>query len=84
MSEDNSSGNFIGVKAVYDAVLRLEGKFEGSQQRIDQELDAVKGRMDRLEGRLEGSLQVIKWLGPTGLAALILGVLVMTRVIPIQ
>lgn len=81
MSENDLS-NVIGVRTVYDAVLRLEGKFDAQNQRIDSELDAVKGRMDRLEGRLEGSLQVIKWLGPTGLAALILGILVMVGVIP--
>jgi len=80
---EHDNGNFIGVKAVYDAVLRLEGKVDNVSGRLDNEIGAVTGRMDRLEGRLEGSFQVIKWLGPSGLAALVLGTLVMTGVIHI-
>lgn len=66
--------NIIGVRTVYDAVLRLEGKVDLQSQRLDNELDTVKSRIDRLEGRLEGSIAVVRWLGPTSVVALIIGI----------
>jgi hypothetical protein len=81
MSED-SNGNFIGVKAVYDAVLRLEGKVDGQSARLDTEIDAVKSRMDRLEGRLEGAMGLVKWLGPTSIVALVIGIAKMANLLP--
>lgn len=79
MSEENS--NVIGVKTVYDAVLRLEGKVDGLEgrfaervEKIDTRVDAVMLRQERFEGRLEGSLGMVKWLGPAGVVAVIFGV----------
>ena len=79
MSE-GENGNFIGVKAVYDAVLRLEGTVAGIEGRLAVRVDAVDSRVDsvmlkqeRLEGRLEGSFGMIKWIGPAGVVALLFG-----------
>lgn len=80
MSEGGGD-NIIGVRTVYEAVLRLEGKLDGSLARVDAELEkhreqlaaevgAVRDRQNYLEGKLAGSIGMVKWLGPTGVAAL--------------
>lgn len=73
MSENGGSGdNIIGVRTVYDAVLRLEGKVEAASNRFDTELDIVKQEQTYLRGKIDGSLGMVKWLGPTGVAALVI------------
>lgn len=73
--------NIIGVRTVYDAVIRLEGKLDGLEGRVnsrseatDSRIDGVMLKQERLEGRLEGSLGMIKWLGPTGVAAVLFAI----------
>lgn len=80
MSDDTS--NVIGVRTVYDAVLRLEGKVDSHAQRIEQELDAhkiqvaeevtnVKTELTYLKGKIDGSLGLLRWLGPAGVAGVV-------------
>lgn len=75
MSEPSGSGdnsNVIGVRTVYDAVLRLEGKLDEQSRRFDTDIDLVKTEQTYLRGKIDGSLGMVKWLGPTGVAAVIL------------
>lgn len=82
MSETNGSGdNVIGVRTVYDAVLRLDGKLDAMESKFNQRAELTDSRVDdvirrheRLEGRLEGSFGMVKWLGPAGVVAVIFGV----------
>lgn len=81
MSENDTS-NVIGVRTVYDAVLRLEGKVDGQSARFDAEIDALRKDHTYLRGKIDGSIGMVKWLGPTGVIATILGFLLMAGVIP--
>lgn len=69
MNGDGPSSNVVGVRDVYDIVSRLETKLDDRLMAIDAKVDLVTGRIDRLEG----GLSMLKWLGPTGLAALAYG-----------
>ena len=67
---------------LFDRLDRIEDKLDrrldtldGKVDRVDIKVDLTTARIDRLEGKLEGSLGLVKWLGPTGIAALIYGVL---------
>ena len=82
MSDDTS--NVIGVRTVYDAVLRLEGKVEGQSARFDGEIDALRKDQTYMRGKIDGSIGMIKWLGPTGIVATLLGFLVMAGVLPVR
>ena len=70
MTDTDREGNAIGIKSVYDAVVRLDGKLEARVGTIETRIDRIEGRMDRNDGRLD----MVKWLGPAGVAALIWGV----------
>lgn len=81
MSDDVS--NIIGVRTVYDAVLRLEGKVDSHTQRLEAELDAhkvhvteevsaVKSDLTYLRGKIDGSLGLLRWIGPAGVAGVII------------
>ena len=84
MSESIGSGdNVIGVRTVYDAVLRLEGKVDQTSSRLEAQLDAhkeaidsevagVKSDLTYLRGRIDGSLGLLKWLGPAGVAGVVI------------
>lgn len=78
MSE--GGGNIIGIKDVFDAVARLDSKIDARFTGLENRIDRVESRQDRNDGRID----MVKWLGPTGIVALILGVLVMTKVIPVS
>lgn len=82
MSEGGSGDNVIGVRTVYDAVLRLEGKVDQTSSRLEAQLDAhreaidgevaiVKSDLTYLRGRIDGSLGLLKWIGPAGVAGVI-------------
>jgi hypothetical protein len=66
--------NIIGVRTVYDAVLRLEGKVDAQSSRFDAEIDIVKTEQTYLRGKIDGSLGMVKWLGPSGVAAVFIGI----------
>ena len=83
MSESIGSGdNVIGVRTVYDAVLRLEGKLDSSTARLESEFDAhkayvnteiqaVRNEQTYQRGKVDGSLGLIKWIGPAGVGAVL-------------
>jgi hypothetical protein len=74
---ENDNGNIIGIRDVYNAVIRLDGKWDEKFEVVTSRIDRVESRQDRNDGRLD----TVKWLGPTGIAALVLGFLVMSGVI---
>ena len=43
--------------------------------------DETRERVVRMEGRIEGGLGMVRWLGPSGVAALIIGLLIQAGVI---
>lgn len=71
------------VYAVVERVeSRLVSRIDALDARIaahmllqDAKVDAIDTRLDRLEGRLQGSLEMVKWLGPVGLAAIAIGLI---------
>lgn len=71
MSASDDTSNIIGVRTVYDAVLRLEGKVDAQTVRFDSEIDIVKTEQTYLRGKIDGSLGMVKWLGPSGVAAVL-------------
>ena len=73
MSEGTGS-NVIGIRDVYDAVKDMRTEMGSRFSALENRIDRVEQRQDRNDGRLD----MVKWLGPAGIAALILGVLVMT------
>jgi hypothetical protein len=85
MSEGGSGDNVIGVRTVYDALLRLEGKVDQMGSRFSEELDehrstnadaldAVRTEQTYLKGKIDGSLGVLKWLGPAGVVGVIFAI----------
>lgn len=65
---------FERLDRIEDKLDRRLDSLDGKVDRVDLKVDIATSRIDRLEGRLEGSLGLVKWLGPTGLAALVYGV----------
>lgn len=51
----------------------IEGKLDSRLKDTETKVDQVASRLDRLEGTLGGSLGMVKWLGPAGVAALVIG-----------
>jgi hypothetical protein len=60
---------------------RIEDKLDTRMTTLDAKVDAVGSRQDRLEGELRGSLGMVKWLGPTGVGALVYGLLKASNVL---
>lgn len=65
----NGSSNLIGIKDVFEAINRLDGKVEARLTQLETKVDLVSSRQDRLDG----ALSLVKWLGPAGLVGLIYG-----------
>lgn len=66
----SDGSNILGIKDVFEAVARLEGK-------VDSRLNALEGKVDdvaRRQDRLDGALSLVKWLGPAGVLGLIYGI----------
>lgn len=53
---------------------RIEDKLDLRLSSLDAKVDGLASRQDRLEGRLDGSIGMIRWLGPSGVIALLFGV----------
>lgn len=49
---------------------RIEDKLDLRLNTVDTKVDGLTSRLDRMEG----GLGMLKWLGPTGVAALVYGV----------
>ena len=77
MTEGNPPSNIIGIRDVYDAVNSLRNEQAARFTGLETRIDRVESRQDRNDGRID----MVKWLGPSGLAALLLGILVMTGVL---
>jgi len=58
---------------IFDRLDRIEDKLDLRLNVVDAKVDAVTSRMDRFEGRLEGTLGLVRWLGPAGVGAVLLG-----------
>ena len=82
---DGSGDNIIGVRTVYDAVLRLEGKVDQNTSRMEAQLDShreqvdaevasVKSELTYLRGKIDGSLGLLRWLGPAGVAGVLIAI----------
>lgn len=54
---------------------RIEDKLDTRLTALDSKVDAIATRQTRLEGQLAGSIAMIRWLGPTGVAALVFALL---------
>ena len=78
---DGGGGNLVSLRDVYDIVARLEGSFGSRLDELEHKMDAANTasalRVERIASRMdhfEGALSTVKWLGPTGFAALVFGV----------
>ena len=68
--------SIAALRAEQDVRLnRIEDKLDTRMTTLDRKVDELGTRQDRLEGKLDGSLGMLKWLGPTGVAAVIWGLL---------
>lgn len=56
---------------IYIRLDRIEDKLDRRLNSLDDKVDQLTSRMDRQDG----ALGMLKWLGPTGIAALILALL---------
>lgn len=68
---DGGQGVYARIEARLD---RIEDKLDTRMSALDAKVDGIGSRQDRLEGELRGSVGMLRWLGPTGVAALIYGV----------
>lgn len=55
---------------LFDRLDRIEDKIDRRLNTVDEKVDGLTSRLDRMEG----ALGMLKWLGPTGVAALFYGV----------
>ena len=70
MNGMSDGSNLIGIKDVFEAINRLEGKVDSRLNALDAKVDAVSARQDRLDG----ALSLVKWLGPAGVIGIIYGI----------
>jgi len=56
---------------LYARLDRIEDKLDRRLNTLDDKVDQIKSRVDRIEG----GVMMIRWLGPAGTAALIIGLL---------
>lgn len=63
----------VTQRDILDAVNRLEDKVTDRLNQQDARLDQTVSRLDRIEG----AVGMVKWLGPAGVVALIIGLLTM-------
>lgn len=70
MSDVTPPSNLIGIRDVFEAVARLEGKVDSRLKSLEDKVDLVSSRQDKLDG----ALSLVKWLGPAGVIGLIYGI----------
>jgi len=76
MSGEEVSYSNPGVYQRIEARLdRIEDKLDTRLTSLDTKVDALATRQTRMEGELRGSIAMVRWLGPTGVGALIFGAL---------
>lgn len=59
------------LRDIYEAV---DGLRDDVNQRLDKTDDRLDGALSRLD-RIEGAMALVKWLGPAGVAGIILGLI---------
>ena len=67
---NGAPSNILGLKDVYEAILRVEAKNDQRFNALESKVDLVSSRQDRLDG----ALSLVKWLGPAGVMGLIYGI----------
>lgn len=67
--------NIIGIRDVFESVAGLRGEVNAQGQRLTQEITAVQTEQAYMKGKIDGSVGMMKWLGPTGVVALVYGML---------
>jgi hypothetical protein len=76
MSNEEVSYSNPGVyQRIEQRLDRIEDKLDTRLTSLDAKVDGLASRQTRMEGELRGSIAMVRWLGPTGLGALIFGVL---------
>ena len=78
MSVEHEPGNVIGIRDVYNAVIRLDGKMDLRIGEVTSRVDRVESRQDRNDGRLD----MIRWLGPAGVVGLVYGIAKSMNLLP--
>lgn len=56
---------------LYARLDRIEDKLDRRLNSLDKKVDDVKSRVDRIEG----GVMMLRWLGPSGVVALLVGLL---------
>jgi hypothetical protein len=79
---DPTSQRNPGVYERIEARLdRIEDKLDTRMTTLDSKVDEIKSRQDRLEGEFRGAVGMLKWLGPTGVVAIVVGLLRMGNIL---
>ena len=71
MTVDAQPKEHVTIRDVYDLVGELRVEMGKRIDATDSALDGVRSRLDRLEG----AIGMVRWLGPSGVVLLIVGVL---------
>lgn len=83
MSDDSPTFRNPGVYERIEARLdRIEDKLDTRLTALDAKVDGIKTRQDSLEGELRGGIGMLKWLGPTGVVALIFAIAKASGLVP--
>lgn len=94
MSSEGAPSNIIGIRDVFEAVAHLRGELTTSTQSLRDDIGAARQEQARqavetakdisyVKGKMDGWIGALRWIGPAGLAALLVGVLVMAGVIAV-
>jgi tetrahydromethanopterin S-methyltransferase subunit G len=71
MAEHDYPARPSSYSDLFDRLDRIEDKLDLRLDTLDRKVDAVTSRIDRIEG----AVQIVRWLGPVGVAALVYGLL---------
>lgn len=71
MTTDSTSPERVTIRDVYDLVEKVRVEMGQRIDTTDTKVDAMGSRLDRMDG----ALGMVKWLGPSGVVLLIVGVL---------
>ncbi len=71
MSDEQAPNGRVTTRQVYELGDRSRIEWRVEFEKLNTKVDAIKGRQDRIDG----ALGMLKWLGPTGVIAVIAGLL---------
>lgn len=92
MNGDTPPSNIIGIRDVFESLAQLRGEVQinATNLRVEltqtatvqaaQALETAK-EVAYVKGRMDGWIGALKWLGPAGVAALVLGVARMSGIV---